>query len=132
EAKKNISKRNILIVEDDPHCQLALQSCLKKEGYACTSAVSVEEALGRVRLSVPDLVILDLGLPHASGLAFLQNFVKVVSKGEKIPPVLVVSGHNDPEIVEFAMMLGASRFIPKPISAPEIVSAVRSSMEDRV
>jgi len=132
EAKKNISKRNILIVEDDPNFQLALQSCLKKEGYSCISVDSVEEALGRVRLSAPDLVILDLGLPHASGLAFLQNFAKAVLKGEKIPPVLVVSGHNDQEIVEFAMTLGASRFIPKPIGASEIVSAVRSFMEDRV
>lgn len=126
EDKKNKAKRKILIIDDDPDFQLVLQNCLKKEGYSCIGTVSVEEALKSVRLNVPDLVILDLGLRQASGLAFLQNFAKSVSKGKKIPPVLVVSGHNDPEIIEFATMLGASRFIPKPMGSSEIVSAVRS------
>ncbi len=119
-------QRKILIVDDDSDFQLVLQSCLRKEGYECLGVVSVEEALESVRFSVPDLVILDLGLRKASGLAFLQNFVNLISIGEKIPPVLVVSGYSDPEIVEFATMLGASCFIPKPIGASEIVSTVHS------
>jgi diguanylate cyclase (GGDEF)-like protein len=128
-AKENTSKRKILIVDDDPDFQLVLKNCLKKEGYSCVSAVGVEEALESVRINAPDLVILDLGLRRASGLAFLQNFASVVSSGERIPPVLVVSGHNDPEIVDFAMTLGASRFIPKPTGSFEIVSAVRSFIQ---
>ena len=129
EITKNRAKRRILIVEDDLTFQFALQSCLKQEGYACTGVFSVKEALEGVSSSAPDLVILDLGLHQASGLAFLQNFAKAVSSDEKIPPVLVVSGHSDPEIVEFAITLGASRFIPKPISPGEIVSAVRSFIQ---
>lgn len=124
EAKKNREKRKILIVDDDPDFQSVLQNCLGQEGYSCVGTVSVDEALEKVRLSVPDLVILDLGLRQASGLAFLQNFAKAVPSGEKIPPVLVVSGHSDPEIVAFATTLGASRFIPKPVGSSEIVSAV--------
>lgn len=122
----NMSKKQILIVEDNPHFQFALQSCLKEEGYACISAASVKEALERVRLSVPDLVILDLGLRKASGFAFLQNLEDSVLSGEKIPPVLVVSGNSQPEIVEMAARFGAARFISKPIGSAEIVSAVRS------
>ena len=75
---------------------------------------------------MPDLVILDLGLRYSSGLAFLQNLKKAVSSGDKIPPVLVVSGHNDPEIVAYTTTLGASRFIPKSMGSAEILSAVRS------
>ena len=126
---KEMSQRKILIVDDDPDFQLVLQNCLKKEGYSCIGTVSVEEALEKVRFSAPDLVILDLGLRQASGLAFLQNLAKSVSSGDKIPPVLVVSGHTDPEIVEFATTLGASRFIPKPVGSSEIVSAVRSFIQ---
>lgn len=121
-----MSKRKILIVEDDPDFQSVLKNCLKKEGFSCLSAVSVEEALRQVGSSAPDLVILDLGLRRASGLAFLMNLSKAVSNGGKVPPVLVVSGHNDPEIVEFATTLGAARFIPKPVGSSQIVSAVRS------
>lgn len=119
-------KRKILVVDDDPDFQSELRNFLDKKGYACIGAAGVEEALEMVRRNSPDLVILDLGLRHASGLAFLQHFVKAVSKGEKIPPVLVVSGHNNPEIIEIATMLGASRFLAKPLSAPEIVSAIRT------
>jgi diguanylate cyclase (GGDEF)-like protein len=126
---EEMSKRKILIVDDDPDFQSVLQNCLEKEGYSCIGAVGVREALERVRFSAPDLVILDLGLRQASGLAFLQNLAKSVSSGDKIPPVLVVSGHTDPEIVEFATLLGASRFIPKPMGSSEIVSAVRSFIQ---
>ncbi|MDO8518699.1 MAG: response regulator [Deltaproteobacteria bacterium] len=121
-------KKLILIIEDDLHFQFAVQSCLKKEGYACTSVASVKEALERVRLSVPDLVILDLGLRTASGMAFLQNLEDSVSSGEKIPPVLVVSGNSEPDIVEMATRFGAFRFISKPVSCAEIVSAVHDCL----
>lgn len=126
--KKNSSKKMILIVDDDPDYQLVLQKSLRKAGYACSGVASAEEALDLLRLNVPELVILDLGLRQASGIAFLQNFAKAVANGKKIPPVLVVSGHSDPEIVEFTKMLGAACFIPKPMAASEIISAVHSFM----
>lgn len=119
------SRKNILIVDNDFDFQSVLQTCLKEEGYACSSVDSAEEALKRVRLNTPDLVILDLGLRQASGLVFLQKFANAVPQGKKIPHVLVVSGHNDPEIVDFAKKLGASRFIPKPMHSPDVISAVR-------
>lgn len=122
----NLSSRNILIVDDDPDFQLVLQNFLKKEGYSCIGVVSVEEALESIHLNTPDLVILDLGLSKASGIAFLQNFGKSVSSNKKIPPVLVVSAHSDPEIVEFATTLGASRFLSKPVGSSEILSLIRS------
>lgn len=119
-------KRQILIVEDDLNFQFALQSCLKQAGYACTSASSVKEALESVRLRAPDLVILDLGLRKASGFAFLQNLKDSVASGKTIPPVLVVSGNSEPDIIEMAISFGATRFLPKPVGSSEIVSAVRS------
>ncbi|MBF0104407.1 MAG: diguanylate cyclase [Deltaproteobacteria bacterium] len=126
ENKKDMSKQSILVVDDDPDFQLVLKCCLTKEGYSCIGVASIKEALEAVRLHTPDLVILDLGLQRASGFAFLQNFEKAILDGAKIPPVLVVSGYNDPEIIEFAKVIGASRFIAKPINAAQILSAVRS------
>lgn len=124
-----MSKRVILIVDDDPDFQLVLRHSLEQKGYSCISTASVEDALEKVRRGAPDLVILDLGLRQASGLALLQNLAKSVSSGDQIPPVLVVSGHSDPEIVEFATTLGACRFIPKPVGSSEIVSAVRAFIQ---
>lgn len=129
EVKPAMPKRTILIVDDDPDYQLVLRHSLEQKGYSCIGTASVEDALKKVRLSAPDLVILDLGLRQASGLALLQNLARSVSSGDKIPPVLVVSGHSDPEIVEFATTLGACRFIPKPVGSSEIVSAVRALIQ---
>jgi DNA-binding response OmpR family regulator len=126
ETHDRFKKRKILVVDDDRDYQVMIQMRLKKEGYSCVGAVSVEEALERVRTSAPDLVILDLELRQASGFAFLTNLNNSVSKGEKIPPVLVVSGQCDPEIVSFVTTLGASRFIPKPLDSSKVVSAIRS------
>lgn len=119
-------EQKILVVDDDNDFQFILQNYLKKEGYLCVGAATVEEALASVRLSPPNLVILDLGLRKASGIAFLQNFAKEVSRSEKIPPVVVVSGYTDPEIIDLVGTLGAARFIPKPVGCVEIVSAIRS------
>lgn len=125
-VNSNKPKKNILIVDNDADFQLVMQKRLKQEGYVCASVDSAEEALERVCLSTPDLVILDLGLRQASGLVFLQKFSKAVPNGKKIPPVLVVSGHNEPQIVDFTTMLGASRFISKPLGSSTIVLAIRS------
>jgi diguanylate cyclase (GGDEF)-like protein len=119
-------KQTILIIDDDADFRFVLRNRLEQEGYSCIAADGVREALKRVHIDSPDLVILDLGLRQASGIAFLQNLVKTVAPAEKIPPVLVVSGHRDPEIVEFAILMGACRFIPKPVGYSEIVSAVRT------
>lgn len=126
ELSEPLSKQKILIVDDDLGYQLVLQNCLKKAGYTCISAVNVEEALKQVKFTSPDLVILDLGFRKASGIAFLMNLSNSLSKDQKIPPVLVVSGYDDPEIVEFVTTLGASLFIPKPIGSSQIISAIQS------
>lgn len=121
-------KKNILIVDDDYDFQLLLTACLTQEGYECACVVSVKEALESVRFNTPDLVILDLVLKKASGIAFLQNFVRFISSGKKIPPVLVLSGYSDPEIISFTKTLGASRFIPKQLGTTEILLAVHASL----
>lgn len=121
-----MSQKKILIVDDDTDYQFVLQKSLGREGFACQGVLSVEAALESVRLNLPDVVILDLGLRKASGIAFLQNFAKMISNGEKIPPVVVVSAHTDPEIIDLVKTLGASQFIAKPVDSCQIVSAVHS------
>ncbi|EKD41436.1 MAG: Response regulator [uncultured bacterium] len=122
-----MSQPIILIIDDDDDYQAVLKKCLSKEGYLCFSCYSVEDALKQVADVSPDLVILDLGLNKASGFAFLQNLSFYLKKDQKVPPVLVVSGNSDQEVVNFVTTtLGASCFIQKPVSSSQIISAVGS------
>ena len=121
-------RKKVLIVDDDADFQSVLRQRLKMDGYACYCSPSVESALKRVRAVDPDLVILDLGFKGASGLAFLENISRMIKDGQKCPPVLVMSGYTDPEIVQFVTTLGASQFLPKPASLAQIVGAVRAAV----
>lgn len=125
-VNKMSEQRRILIIDDDRDFQTVLKQCLNKEGYNCTTCDSAEEALEQVREETPDLVILDLGFRQASGLAFLENFTAAIDQEEKVPPVMVVSGYSDPEIIEFVTNRGASAFLSKPVGSSQLISAVRS------
>lgn len=126
---KMSSKGEILIIDDDQDFQVVLKQCLNKEGYSCTACGSAEEGLKQVRRSMPDLVILDLGFSNASGMAFLENYSATLSHNEKPPPVMVVSGYSDPEVIELVKTRGATAFLSKPVGAREIISAVRTYIQ---
>jgi diguanylate cyclase (GGDEF)-like protein len=120
------TKPTILIVEDDEDFQQLLSKRLLQAGYSCTLSRSVEDALGYLEHLQPDLIILDLGFRQASGIALLQNLSRYVQKENKLPPVLVVSGYSDPEIISFATTLGAEDFMTKPINESQFLSKVRT------
>ena len=63
-----MAKERILVVEDDDDILQLLKYNLAKEGYTATGVASGEEALKAVKLSVPDLILLDLILPGIDGL----------------------------------------------------------------
>ena len=116
--------KTILIVEDDTDLLSMLSKRFKKLGYAVIPAASVETALELIRKSLPDMILLDLGFKGASGHALIRD----LDKHDKIstPPVLVMSGYSDPEIVEFFLSLGASDFISKPFQFSEVAGKVEA------
>jgi two-component system, OmpR family, KDP operon response regulator KdpE len=120
------SKKQILLVEDDRDMQVLLKKKLQAYGYSCTPVESVERALKALRTMKPSLVILDLGLPDASGTAFLRSAKDWLPPGSKVPPVIVLSGHGDKEIVEYALAEGAQCFLKKPLDSEMLLSKIRS------
>jgi DNA-binding response OmpR family regulator len=116
--------KRILVIEDDRDLQVLLQKKLKTDGYACIPALDVESALRALREERPSLVILDLGLPDASGTAFLRNARKWMSPGQKLPPVIVLSGHGDKEVVDYALSEGARCFLTKPLDAELLLTTI--------
>ncbi|HEX5038406.1 MAG TPA: response regulator [bacterium] len=122
------TKKQILVVEDDRDLQVLLKKKLQADGYSCIPALNVESALKALRQEHPSLVILDLGLPDASGTAFLRSAKEWLAPGEKLPPVIVLSGYDDKEIVDYAIGEGAQCFLAKPLDAELLLTTVNDCL----
>lgn len=114
--------KKILIVEDDELMIKILQFVLKKEGYKLTVAKDGLNAIERIPIIIPDMVITDVMLPYKSGLEVV-NYIK-----ENFPnmPVIVLSalGEEERTVVE-AFKLGADDFVAKPFNPNELILRVK-------
>lgn len=106
----------ILVVEDDESLQDMLQLILTHMGYEVLGSLNGVDALYQAAYYKPDLIILDLMMPWASGDAVL-GFIRSTAE-LKSTRVLVVSAHPNAE--KIAMQLNADRFLAKPIDIDKL------------
>ncbi|MBN2063485.1 MAG: response regulator, partial [Sedimentisphaerales bacterium] len=113
-----MAKENILIVDDEEDVLELLEYNLKKEGYRTEKAVSGEEALQKVRITNPDLIVLDLMLPGIDGLSVCKS-LKNDSKTQNIPIIMLTAKGEEADIV-VGLELGADDYMTKPFSMREL------------
>jgi DNA-binding NarL/FixJ family response regulator len=113
---------NILLVDDHAVVRAGLRRLLATEvNVSILEAESSREALEVCRRERPDLIILDLNLPGASGLELLRQLVQL----DKSVKILVLSMHSEPVYAARALEAGARGYISKSAAAEEFVEAVR-------
>lgn len=110
-------KTRILVVEDSETVALLQVSLLENSGYDVRHADTGTEGLRLVSEWVPDILVLDITLPDIDGLDILKKIQ--MSRPETRPDVLVLSGHDDPEITFASLRAGAQDFIRKPFHHEE-------------
>ncbi|MBN2284028.1 MAG: PAS domain S-box protein [Deltaproteobacteria bacterium] len=103
----------ILIVDDNSTNLYMLESLLKGHGYEVISAMNGQEALDRARLDPPDLVVADIFMPVMDGFTLCREW-KSDAALNHIPLVFYTGTYNEKKDEEFAISLGADRFIIKP------------------
>ena len=86
------------------------------------------EILPRIRATDPDLVLLDVRMPGMDGLACLE----LIRERHPDVKVIMLSGSEDPEIIEAALRRGASAFVTKQIDPRDLSSAIRQAVEGTV
>jgi two-component system OmpR family response regulator len=118
----------ILIADDDPVIRDLWTAALRRAGFRTASARDGGEALDRMRMLLPDLMILDLRMPELSGDAVLQR-VRQRPALSRIP-VLIISGFLDEEPVADHGLNIVGR-LPKPQSLTALVDAVRTALARR-
>lgn len=112
----------ILLAEDDSLIQKTVELKLKKEGFEVVCCNDGKEALERVEIELPDLVLTDMMMPYASGLEVVS---KVKSITVKKIPVIVFSTMGQENVVEEAFELGADDYVTKPFSLTELTIRIK-------
>ena len=113
----------LLVVEDVPHILELLAVTLRFKGYPVVTAKNGEEALAMVEKERPAIIITDILMPRMDGFALMHNLRKN-PKTSQIPVVFLSATYITPEDRDFALKLGAVRFLEKPVDTPEFLLTV--------
>jgi two-component system, response regulator PdtaR len=112
----------VLIAEDDPVVALGLSERVRSLGHDPIGPVSDgEEAVAEAKASLPDLYLFDIEMPALDGLAAA---VQLADEGFR-RPVVIVTGVDDPNLVERSIASGVSAYLTKPIDTRELEAAIK-------
>ncbi len=119
-----IRRTAILIADDHPLVSQGLRAILRTNCEVVGVVQDGRDVIDGVRAKKPDLLLLDLSMPHRNGLDLLPELVKSFPNLK----VLIVTMHVDRAMADAAMLAGAHGFIPKEASAEELNDAISQVM----
>jgi putative two-component system response regulator len=129
--KEIIQNSRILIVDDRLENILVLERMLQEAGYQhLRSITDSRTALATFTAFQPDLVAIDLRMPHVDGFALLKQLRSRVPDGSYVP-MLVLTADNSRKAKQDALALGAKDFVTKPIDRVEILLRIYNLLETR-
>jgi DNA-binding response OmpR family regulator len=114
----------VLVVEDDPDIAELVVRYLDKAGYSTTRVSSGRDALDSVRTKPPDLMVLDLMLPHVDGLEVCR-LLRANDKTAVIPIIMLTARAEESERI-VGLEIGADDYLAKPFSPNELVARVKA------
>jgi two-component system, OmpR family, KDP operon response regulator KdpE len=123
----NSAPTRILVVEDDPSLRRFLCTSLDAHGYGVSEVATGQEALRRIPLDRPDVVVLDLGLPDLDGV----DLVGRVREWSEMPIIVVSSRDSEASKIQ-ALDRGADDYVTKPFSMGELLARIRAALRHRL
>jgi two-component system KDP operon response regulator KdpE len=117
----------VLVVDDEPPIRKLLRMGLGTQGYQTIDAPNAKAALDLMS-DMPDLVILDLGLPDMQGLDLLRQ---IRARREDLP-IVVLSSRGDETAKVEALDLGADDYVTKPFGMDELLARIRAALRHQL
>jgi DNA-binding response OmpR family regulator len=117
-----VAKRQLLLVDADSRSVRVLEVSLKKAGYSVTTAKDGADALAKIELSTPDLVLSDTRLPKLDGYALVRK-LKERPEWASIPVVFLTSQKSIEDKIR-GLELGVEDYLTKPIFVRELIARV--------
>jgi two-component system KDP operon response regulator KdpE len=122
-----MNSARILVVDDEPQIQRFLRPALGAAGYEVVEAMTGGEALKAAATSVPDVIILDLGLPDMDGKDVVANI-----RAWSIVPIIILSARDRESEKVAALDLGADDYIEKPFGIGKLTAPTRTALRHRI
>lgn len=121
------NKYKILVIEDEGNIRSFVQTVLETGGYHVLTAATCSQGEMMFSSHVPDMVILDLGLPDGDGLDFIRSV-----RMDSTTPILVLSARTMESDKVAALDLGANDYMTKPFGTAELLARVRAALRVRM
>ena len=113
----------LLIVEDDLDILKLLESALTFQGYRVATACNGKEGLDVVQRELPALVIADIMMPKLDGFGLVHR-LRIDPRTRGVPVIFITATYVAPEDNEFALDIGVTRFIQKPVKLDVFLALV--------
>ncbi len=119
---KHTASRRVVVADDDQAAAILISTVLRHAGFTCEFARDGQSALKLTRQSLPDLLLLDVGLPEMDGFGVLSALRNDPATSKL--PVIVVTGRNNEDDIIKGFALGADDYITKPFISGEMMARV--------
>lgn len=116
--------KSIIIIEDDNDLRDYLKDLLLDNGYSVQTSPDGIKALGIIKKSQPDLVVLDLGLPNMSGETVCQE----IRKRYPDVQIMMLTARDKTTDIVTGLNLGADDYVTKPFKAEELLARIKARM----
>jgi two-component system, OmpR family, KDP operon response regulator KdpE len=117
------SKPLVLVIEDEDVIQNFIGTVLNANGYRVVRAATGHEGLSLMLSHIPDIILLDLGLPDLDGVEVLQS----IRKQTHVPVIIVSARGHEQEKVD-ALDHGADDYVVKPFGTSELMARIRTAL----
>ncbi|MBL8103478.1 MAG: response regulator [Anaerolineales bacterium] len=121
------NKGYLLVVEDIPDILTLLDTTLKFKGYRVVTARNGQEALEQVQKEAPALVITDILMPKMDGFSLVHR-LRLEPETRTIPVLFLSATYVAPEDKTFALTIGATRFMEKPVVLDDFLKLIEELM----
>jgi two-component system KDP operon response regulator KdpE len=121
-----MGNKKILIVDDDPDVRLGLHVRLRANHYDVIFAADGMASIAEARKHMPDLIILDLGLPAGDGFSVMERLK--ANDALSLIPVIVLSARDRDANMDRALKAGARTFLQKPVDNAELLAVIRQAL----
>jgi len=118
-----MNRKRILIVEDDASMRQVLVAQMKTSDYDALPAPDALTALAQAQKNLPDLILLDLGLPGGGGLNLMQRLQSIPKLS--VIPIIVISAREGIPIEREVLDKGAAAFFKKPVDFSQLLVKIR-------
>jgi DNA-binding response OmpR family regulator len=125
----NAGSDYLLVVEDDPDILKLLQTTLTFKGYRVITARNGREGLYLLKAERPAIVIADIMMPKLDGFGLVHR-MRLSPETCDIPVVFITATYVASEDKEFALEIGATRFLQKPVDLDALLKTVAELLED--